>query len=782
MENRIRRLKQAVQSARPGICPERALLWTEYCKKKAGRRRPASVRIAEAVRYVLENKSIKIYPDEIIVGNYTSRRVGGIIYPESHGLSVLAEIFTFHKRALNPLQTTPADRWKLFATIPFWVTRNIVWQAFGTIKERIRFLTEQLTADVYQVYETGGISHLTPNHDKILAVGLQGFADEARSFRKTARTPAQDHFYQAAEIAAAGLTAFAGRYAELAQTMADTETDPQRKTDLDRMARACRQVPRFGARTFFEAVQSVFLVHIAMFQESLGESLGVGRLDQILWPYYQKDLAEGRLTREQAKEILAAFCIKLNETVPAFPRTLAKTLGGMTSYQVVTIGGVDENGDDATNALSYILLELIDDLRMRQPNSHIRLHKGTPREFYDRVVRISTKTGSAPALYNDETIITTMRKAGYTLADARNYTAIGCVEPTSQGKTLGSTDAAIINMPMALELALNEGRRFASKKRSGVVTPPVSQMRSMDDVVAAYKIQLRHQLDKLKTDLQAVEKAHATYHPTPLTSMLIDGCLEKGADSTAGGAVYNFSGIQGVGVTTVGDSLYAIEKTVFVDRFMALSDLVGHLRANLDDEKVRVRLRRLEKFGNDDPRADQWTRFVLDDYIDAINGLGKNTRGGDYTAGLYSNTTHIHFAGFVGALPNGRRRGEPFASGIAPENGMDRNGPTALVNSMNRLDFTGTANGINFNIKFNAVNMRDEAGRNALGSIFRVYFNRGGMQVQANMLDPEILRQARDNPALHPYLMVRVSGYAAYFNDLSPRMKDEIIARSYITV
>ena len=356
------------------------------------------------------------------------------------------------------------------------------------------------------------------------------------------------------------------------------------------------------------------------------------------------------------------------------------------------------------------------------------------------------------------------------------------MEPISQGKTLGSTDAAIINMPLALELALNEGRQFGSKKRLGAVTPPVSRMRSMDDVITAYKTQLRHQLDKLKTDLQAVERAHEAYHPTPLTSMLIDGCQEKGTDSTAGGAIYNFSGLQGVGVSTIGDALYALEKTVFIDKSLSLVDLVNHLRTDLADEKVRVTLRRLEKFGNDDYRVDEWTRFVLNDYVEAITALGRNTRGGKYTAGLYSNTTHVHFAGFVGALPNGRRRGEPFASGMAPENGMDRNGPTALVNSMNRLDFTGVANGINFNIKFNALNMRDATGQNALGSIFHVYFDRGGMQVQANMLDPRVLMEARDNPSLHPHLMVRVSGYAAYFNDLSPIMKDEIIARSYNSV
>ncbi|MFZ5563224.1 MAG: pyruvate formate lyase family protein [Thermodesulfobacteriota bacterium] len=780
MTDRINRLKKAVQEAVPGVCPERALLWTQYFKNSANRKKPAAIRIAEAVSHVLENKSIRIYPDEILAGNYTSRRVGGIIYPESHGISVLMEIFRFHRRSLNPLETLPSHRWKLAAILPFWLNRNIIRKAFPTVKQQLAFTVGQLTAKEYQIYETGGISHLTPNHEKLLAVGLEGFLKEIEAHESKAATPEQRHFYQATGIAARGLIGFAERYAALAREMAGNEPDPGRKADLKRIADACQRVPRLGANTFFEAVQAMLLTHISLFQESLGESLCVGRMDQILWPYYQKDLSEGRLTRERAKEILGAFCIKLSETVPVYPEILAKTLGGLTSYQVVTSGGVDREGADATNELSYILLELMDELRMRQPNSHVRIHKNTPEAFYDKVVEVTTGKGSAPALYNDETIIAAMLKAGYTLADARNYVAIGCVEPTSQGKTLGSTDAAIINMPLAMELALNEGRRFGSRRRTGAKTMAVSQMKTMADVTDAYRTQLRHQLGKLKSDLQAIEKAHAAFHPTPLTSMLIDGCLDKGKCSTAGGAVYNFSGIQGVGVSTVGDSLYAVEKTVFADRTMSLVELVDHLKNDLADEAVRSRLRRLEKFGNDRAEADQWTRFVMDDYADAMAEMGQTTRGGRYNAGLYSNTTHIHFAHFVGALPNGRRRGEPFASGIAPENGMDRRGPTALVNSMNRLDFTRMANGINFNIKFNALNMTDDAGKNALGSIFRVYFNRGGMQVQANMLDPKMLMEARDNPSLHPHLLVRVSGYSAYFNDLSPEMKDEIIARSFI--
>ncbi len=781
MNTRIQSLKAVVQNAAPGICPERALLWTDYFKNRANRKKPMARRIAEATRHVLVKKSIFIYPDELIVGNYTSKRVGGIIYPELAGLGALLEIFKFHKREVNPLETSRADRWGLAATVPFWFTRNIPWQAFQSPLKKLMFAFRQLTAREYQVYEAGGIAHLSPDYETLLRIGTNGLMEKIDDLMGAADNPAARSFYEAARISAKALVDFGERYAILAQTMAEIEDNPERRDELLKISDICRQVPQNGAGTFHEAVQSMLLAHIALFQESMGETICPGRLDQILFPYYQKDMREGRITRDHAREILAAFCIKLCETVPVFPDILTKTLGGLPSYQVVTVGGVDENGNDSTNALSYILLEIMDELRMRQPNFHVRIHDNTPKDFYDAVIRINTGDGSAPAMYNDTIIIETMVKAGYLLADARNYVAIGCVEPTAQGKTLGSTDAAIINMPLALELALNEGRRFGWLYRSGAKTPPVVDMTSMDEVTAAYQHQLRHQLGKLMADLQAVEKAHARFHPIPMTSMLINGCLENGVCATRGGAAYNFSGIQGVGISTVGDSLYAIARAVFQEKRMSLDDLVKTLKKNFDDEKRHVYLRRLDKFGNNHAEADHWTRFVADDYARAVAEMGVNTRGGKYNAGLYSNTTHVHFGSVVGALPNGRRRGQPFASGIAPENGMDKKGPTALVNSMNRLDFTRFANGINFNIKFDASTFRDEAGRNALGSIFQVYFNRGGMQAQVNMLNPEMLQAARDNPDLYPNLLVRISGYSAYFNDLSPRMKDEIISRSFIS-
>ena len=778
VSNRVERLKKAVQAETNGACIERPMLWTKYHRNKANSDKTTNVKMAEAVRYVLNNKTVRIYDDELIVGNFTSKRVAGFCYPELSGLEPMSQVFNMPSRKVNPLEISLKDRFKLFSQIPFWLNKNTSTLAFDGMKEGMRFAKEQSEALQYQIYEAGGISHIAPNYEKIVNVGAQGIIEEVEALESETDDSEKLDFYKAVKISMKGMAEFGDRYAAEASKMASVETDPVRKQELLEIASICARVPRFGATSFYEAVQSMTLAHICIFMETLGETTCPGRIDQFLNPFYEKDVAAGNISRERAKEILGAFCVKLCETIPMHGEVGTSTLGGLTSWEVVTIGGQDKDGNDATNELSFVLLELADELRMRQPNFHVRIHKNTPKAFYDEVIRINFGPGSAPAMYNDETIIESMTDIGYSLEDARNYVAIGCVEPTAPGKTLASTDAAMYNMPLAIELLLNEGRQFGSKKQIGAKTPPVSEMKTMDDVVAAYDTQVKHQLGKLRRDLEAVEKFHAKHHPTPISSALLEGCVETGVCSTKGGAVYNFSGIQSCGMAATADSLRCIEKAVFEDGWISLEGLVDQLKDNISDEKVFTKLNAIDKFGNDIPEADKWMIWVGEHYADNIKALGKNTRGGNHNAGVYSNTSHTHFGGLVNALPNGRRAGETFASGFAPENGADKRGTTALLNSMNKINYKNFANGINFNIKLDASSYECDDGKSALGSLYKVFFKREGMQVQANMLDPKILIEARDNPELHPNLLIRVSGYSAYFNDLSPKMQDEVISRS----
>jgi formate C-acetyltransferase len=778
-KGRIARLKHAVQSAKPSVCAERALIWTDYHRKAANRRKSPYVQMAEALSDVLLKKSIAIFPDELIVGNYTSKRVGGSIYPELHGVPVMLDIFRFSRRKTNPLAVCGKDLRRLLGIIPFWSLRFIPLKAHPSLWQKVRFVADQLKAHVYLINESGGIAHLAPDYEKLITMGTDGIIAEAKAhLLHTSGESEARLFYKAVAIIAESLAGFGDRYAALAREMALQCPDKARKKELEAISEICGTCLRKGADSFQGALQAVFLAQIALNLESLDNGICPGRMDQYLWSFYQRDMKNGNLTREKAGTLIAAFCIKLSEIIPVFSKHLTNFHGGMFNGQVVTVGGTDRTGRDATNDLSFLFVEVMDAIRMRQPNFHDRIHDDSPDDFRLAVNRILAGGANSPALYNDEIIVKTMVRHGYRIEDARDYTAVGCVEPVCQGKSFSSTDAALFNTPLALELALNQGRRFGSLVRIGAATPPVSRMQSMNDVTRAFETQLQKLMERLIFDLQAVERANRRYHPTPLTSMLLDGCLSSGRCATAGGAVYNFSGIQCVGPVDTGDAFYAIEQAVFTDRRYSLAELAGLLARDIDDPNAEAYLLGIDKFGNDVPAADRWTRYVVDAFVQRLTAFGNNTRGGPYTAGLYSVTAHNYFGRVTGALPHGRRKGQAFASGIAPLNGMDRNGPTALLNSVNRLDFCRIANGVNFNLKFDPHTLRGDTGVMALGSLIKTYFRRGGMQVQVNVLDPAVLMKARDNPDLYPHLLVRVSGYSAYFNDLSPDMKVEIIQRS----
>jgi pyruvate formate-lyase/glycerol dehydratase family glycyl radical enzyme len=778
---RIQRLKNAVQTAKPGVCTQRALIWTQYFRTRKNRGKSIFIQMAEALREVLLQKSIAIYLDELIVGNFSSKRVGGSIYPELHGLVVMQDIFKFSSRPTSPLEISSREIRQLLKIVPFWLFRFLGIRAHKTLGRKMHLIADQLKAHYYLINEGGGIAHLAPDYEKLVTLGTEGITAQANRSQGNFQPGSSEwNFLEAVKIVAEALARFGDRYVDLALSMAETETDPMRKEELLDIAAACKQVPRKGAASFRQALQSIFLAQVVINLESLDNANSPGRMDFYLFPFYQKDIEKGVLTRQSAKELVAAFCIKMSEIIPVFSNNITNIHGGMFNGQVVTVGGTDRKGEDSSNELSYIFLEVMDELRMRQPNFHARIHKNAPKDYLDKVYQTLCSGSNSPALYNDDIIVETMVKNGYTGEDARDYTAVGCVEPVSQGKSFASTDAALFNVPIMLELALNRGKRFSSTIRKGKKTMPVSQMISMTDVKKAFEIQLEYGLQKLLRDLRAIERANAAYHPTPFTSMLLEGCLEKGVCSTAGGAAYNFPGIQCVGPVDTGDALYAIERAVFIDKKLTLPELAAMLKKNIPDQGWRSYLTNLPKFGNDNEAVDKYTLYVIDTFARLIE-THTNTRGGKYTVGLYSVTAHQYYGDITGALPNGRRKGESFASGIAPANGMDKNGPTAMLNSVNRIDFTRFANGINLNLKFDPALIKSTIGKRALESLLGTYFRRGGMQVQLNILDLASLIEARDNPDAYPHLLVRVSGYSAYFNDLTPQMKDELIHRTLMS-
>lgn len=777
--DRLKFLKETVQSSPYSICIERALLVTDYFKHRSDKHKPVIVAKAGALAYVLTNKTQRIYPRELIVGSTTSKRVAGPLYPELHGLPVMEDLLSFSKRKVNPLQITNKEKLKLAKeVVPYWFNKFLAYKSFSG-KAFLDFLLDQLTPKFYLINETGGIGHFVPDYEMLINVGLTGIIENSRNkLSELHTTDKRRDFYEAVQIVCRAVIHMANQYAQEANRLAKKETDTERQKELVQIADNLAQVPARPARTFYEALQSIWLVHIALTLEGLDNGISFGRMDQYLMPFYERDLAAGRITRETAKELLGCLAIKSSEIIPVFSKNITTSHGGFLSGQAVTIGGIDKDGNDVTNELSYIFLELMDEVRMRQPNYHARIHAGSPALYVNKIMSNLAKGVNSPAVYNDEVIIRSLKRCGFTDADAREYTTLGCVELNAGGKTFGSTDAALVNVPACLEMALNRGKLFGSSSLTGYLTGAPENFSSIHQLQQAFECQLNFMIDKLQKTLANIEEGNRDFHPTPLTSAMIQGCMEKGNDVTAGGALYNFSGVQGVGVTDTGDSLFAINELVFVQKKYSLPHLIEALKANFKGyEKLNLEMLNLPKFGNDNPQADEFSKQVANCFYDAFEGR-YNTRGGKFVAGFYSTTTHYSFGLHTGAMANGRIKGSPFTSGIAPTNGADKKGPTALFNSISKIDFDRAHNGVNVNAKFDTATLRGTHGIEILKALLLTYFKRGGMQAQLNVLDTDMLKYAKLHPEQYQWLIVRVSGYSAYFNDLSPAMQDEIISRS----
>jgi formate C-acetyltransferase len=774
---RLLNLKRAVTTSPYSICIERAMLITEYFKDQQSSGKHILIQKAEALSHVLTNKTCCIYPNELIVGSTTSKRVAGPLYPELHGLPVMEDLLQFTSRETNPLQISHAEKIMLVkAVAPFWLNKFLAYKSFSG-RKLLNFIFDQLNPKFYLINETGGIGHLIPDYNTLIQKGINHIIKQAEQHLLS--MPVTDksyHFLRAVIIVCNAVIQMAENYAQHIFQLADNESDEDRKYELLKLARILRHVPANPAGNLHEALQSIWMLHTAITLEGLGISLG--RMDQTLFSFYENDIQNGTITRQQAKELIGCFVIKTAEIIPVFSTTISKSHGGFLSGQALTIGGMDKNGNDVTNELSYIFLELMDEVRMRQPNYHARIHVGSSTKYIDKIMELLSKGVNSPAVYNDELIIRSLKKCGMTDADAKDYSTLGCVELSAAGKTFGSTDAALVNVPVCMEMALNKGKLFGSSAQHGFKTATPETFQTIDDVKDAFRQQLQFIIHRLHQTLTPIELGNRDFHPTPLSSAFIHDCIENGKDVTAGGAHYNFSGVQGVGITDAADSIHAIDVLVFKTRQYTMAEIVKALKNNFKGaEKLRTAMLNVPKFGNDNDEADACSKWVADVFYDCFEGL-YNTRGGKFVAGYYSTTTHYAFGLLTGALPNGRMKGTPFTSGIAPTNGMDVKGPTALFNSITKIDFERAHNGVNVNAKFDTATLKGAHGKEILKALLLTYFKKGGMQAQLNVLDTEMLKDAKLHPEKYPSLIVRVSGYSAYFNDLSPAMKDEIIQRS----
>ncbi|MBI2566175.1 MAG: hypothetical protein HYV63_03955 [Candidatus Schekmanbacteria bacterium] len=748
------------------------------------------VLFAEALAYILDNMALRVYDDELIVGNLSSHRIGAPLHPDYGALLLLPELDGIATRAENPLRLSGADRTALHDEVfPFWFDRSVLamMPSFSDDPELMNTLMEGVS---FVLTQFSGISHLTPDYPTVLRKGFAGIAEDIEMARAEAareragasskrdRTALDGRlaFYEAAAIVTSAARRYGRRWAAHLRAAAG-EAESGRRLELEALAEICERVPERPARTFHEALQSLFLTHVIVHQESFQHGVSFGRVDQYLRPFYESDVAAGRLSKERAVELIGCFLGKAAELLPLFFARATEYFSGLSSASGLTLGGTLPDGSDAVNELSFLFLNAYDLMRLRQPNIHVRVHPRSDQQFLTLCYETLKKGSGIPALFNDEQIVPALERAGYARADAEEYAVVGCAEWGVPHCTFQAAGAGFINAAYPLVLALHEGSWLGTKV--GPKTAPVTAMRSMADLLAAYRAQLAGQVARAIAGNNAIERAHAAYRPTPFLSAIVGGCIAKGRDVTWGGAIYNPSGMQGVGVADAADSLAAIEELVFRRREISLSMLVAAVDANFEqDSPLRCTLlNRVPKYGENRGRVDTHVAWLTAAFAAEVQ-RHRNPRGGSYIAGFWTMTTHQGFGRRMGALPSGRRAGEALANGVSPSNGRDRRGPTASLSAAASVVAAGVGNGYVLNQKLDPAYVRGSHGTLIMDGLVRGYFRKGGMQVQFNIIDPAVLLDARAHPERHRDLVVRISGYSAYFNDLTEAMKDEIIART----
>ena len=752
--SRINKLLEAHTKSKAGLGAERAIHYTEFYKKKGGAYKNTSILKAEALAYHLRKRSIRIHKHELIVGSHTEHRIGAICHIELAGFAMLEDLFRFEKRAVNPLYVDPKSRRKLvFSVIPYWLTKNLSAKAFPLF-QGMKYMYEQLNAKQFVINEAGGIAHFLPNYAELITLGTQGLNAKIEQQAQNNLSQPQQNQQNAHKIALKGLEHFAARYRQLAIENNNFE-----------IAKLLERSPYKPAETLQEALQTIWFFQMVIQIESLDQGISLGRIDQYLYPLYLKEKTKDNFDPNHIRDLFCAFCIKLSEVIPLFSERVTEMFSGLPSGQAATIGGLDEHLKDASNELSFLLLDVIDQFKTRQPNWHTRIHKYTCSKFKHRIFEVVGNGGGSPALYNDDIIIPALQKRFPQTNSIWNYATVGCVEPALSGESFTSSDAAIFNFALVLET---------------IITSPkiIKKIKSMEDLWSILAKELTNQVNYLQYCLDHIEIANKDSHPTPFSSLTVSGAIETSTDLSAGGANFNASGIQAVGIADLANSLVAIEELIYKQQKTTLDELALACSNNFKDQKnLHARLLSCEKFGNDAPQVDAIAGKLVK-MFDAEISSRKNTRGGRWMPGFYSMTCHQSMGKQMSALPSGRLQGEALADGLAPTDGSDKLGPTASLNSIVSIDHSIFSNGINLNIKFNAETIKGKKGTFILEGLITGYFEQGGMQVQINVLDPQILLAARNAPEKHQNLLVRVSGYSAYFVDLTPRMQDEIIKRT----
>jgi pyruvate formate-lyase/glycerol dehydratase family glycyl radical enzyme len=807
-------LRKAYFNAVPEVCVERPRLITQYHVDNGFLDKEGITILdkAKAYRHVLENRVPIVGHDQAFdknmnrftvedtspfAGSTTSKFKGVPLYPELIGLILWPELNSMSRRSSNPFHITPDESEELNLKIfPHWMKKNVLEitrhrdypkQFSGTITtdhpDEIKLLQN---AVFFLTSKPLCISHTIPDFSKALNLGLRGMIEEAQNKRNGTNDPSKIEFYSAIVEVLSGIINYSKRLAQEAARLAALATTAKQKERLEKIATIYNKVPESPADSFREALTTVWLCWTAIHLENPNVGLSLGRLDQVLYPFYKRDVERG-LKPDQAVELVSYLWLKIGDHVPTMTETGEQLFGGTGSNQAITVGGVDINGENAVNDLTYVILRATELMRLRDPNLNARYHlEKNPDEYLKRISEVNITTGATPAIHNDKAVIKALFSKGDTLDQARDYGIVGCVEPTSSGRTYGHNAAILLNLAAALELALLNGKHRHT--RSAQISPSTGDpttFASFNEFWEAFEKQTQWLIERATALNNRFGKTHQDFYPTPILSAFFEGPMDKGRDLIQGGATINSSGVAIIGFADVVDSLSAIQEWVFKKNSISFTELLEAVREDFHGhEPLRKLLEnpsKTPKYGNDDPNADAIASKIVKMLDDAFR-VKQNYRGGNYRVGYWTMTIHAGFGRLTGGLPNGRKAKDNYASGITP---VSRVTPylTKALNSVAKLPAEALSSGVALNIKYTPEPDQTIFIDNFAATV-KAFFNGnhgdrdGGFEIQFNVVSRDTFKDAQIHPEQYPELLVRVSGYTAYFKDLNRQMQDEVIKRT----
>ncbi|MFD1174825.1 glycyl radical protein [Paenibacillus puldeungensis] len=793
--DRIARIRKRYRDTKPKVCIERFKIVTDFYEENVAL--PAILKRAYNFKNLCEKMPVLVNEDEIIVGSLASMYRGSALFPEYSVDWLYNELHSgkFLERELDPYDLDQEDMEYLLTKEDFWMKNNLSAKMDASLSDRFyKILGNNVTTFGVKGTSTTPVGHFCANYNKAIRKGFGAIKAEAehKMAEMEGKLYGEDakkyQFYHAVSIVSEGIILFSKRYAQECRNQAAIATDAARKKELLTMVEGLDWIMENPCRNFREAAQCLFLYQIAMALDGNLHGLTIGRADQYLGSFYEEDLASGAITQEEAQEIIDAFCLKVSEMNKISAAQVTYAIGGYTSGQLLTLGGVTLDGEDATNPVTYMFLQSAGRLVLHDPPMSLRIHNETPEELWKAGIETTKICGGVPTFENDEIIIPALQGRGLSLESARNYCLIGCVEPGGCGDEWpacgGPGQESFWLLPNTLLLAINNGQspmpgpdgRLSGQ--TGLPTGYLYDMKTFDEVLEATKKQIEYFVDWQVAFTNLHEYVAATDMPLPIVSATMDGCMEKGADVMWGGAKYNSTGTAAVGLGTLVDSLCVIKYMVYDKKLITAREMYDAVMTNWEGlEPLRQQVHtEVPRFGNDNDYVDELAVWVTKVYGEKVLSA-TGPRGNNFAPGLYPVATHVLYGLISWATPDGRKAGEPFSDGISPKQAMDKRGPSATLKSCAKIDHIMNSNGTLLNMRFHPKSLEGE-GQKKLKALMQTYFDMGGMELQFNIVSADTLREAQKHPEEHKDLIVRIAGFSAYFVELYKGMQDDVINRT----